>query len=462
MGKRIWTSQPQYPTELDKSNPLLRGLIAAYDQNGIELLTGTPPTSITAPPTSTSFGMGRLFAGGSEVMQGKELLVTVNNYTTITFFRADFASTSGVRQGIFDTQVAGAAGNRLRLIWLDATSGFYIDTNGGYAYTAKPTFASGDQLAIAFTKGTGTLTGALYANGVALATTQAAFSTDTGVPTTAAPMYLGDDVEFTSGKRLNGAMLLHLHFSRVLSASEIRSVSANPWQIFAPQRRNNYIGVTSATTHGCTGVLAGAGATIAGVAEHKVKHSSSGALAGAGATIAGVAVRKAKHICTAVIAGIGAEVAGVANRVGGATTHSSSGALGGTGATVAGVAQHYPKHVCTGALAGAGATVAGVARHVAHHVASGVLAGAGAVIVGAASRPYVENLLLTPLEADGDLVNNEWLARQLRALGGNIQTNVGAMPDFNSANQQIVSVGKTPAEVKGAVLNKESTYKKLK
>lgn len=459
MGKRVWTSQPQYPAALNREYRYVNNIVYALHFG----LGGTPydvKSGLLMSPTATlplnvanSDGRARSYNGSNS----GDISGSIPRGGGVSTYIIRVATTTLNNNYIFSESTSGV--NYFGFRGNSSSTAMLLALGGGTNATATglPNWCDGRVHTIALVTHS-TTDRRLYIDGALVYTHTANISLHPAYSYIGLGCLYRGTFELPTACTVSSVLVLNT----ALPPEDMASYHNRPWQIFAPQKIKNYIGAISATTHGCTGVLAGAGATIAGVAAHKVKHSSSGALAGAGATIAGVAVRKAKHICTAVIVGIGAEVAGVANRVGGAATHSSSGALGGDGATVAGVAQHYPKHICTGVLAGAGATVAGVARHVANHVASGVLAGAGAVIVGAASRPYVENLLLTPLQADGDLVNNEWLARQLRALGGNIQTNVGAMPDFNSANQQMVSIGKTPAEVKGAVLNKESTYKKLK
>ena len=75
-----------------------------------------------------------------------------------------------------------------------------------------------------------------YLGGVAQSTTIVATVGDYGTPGSPAPMWLGDDVESSTGWRFNGTISLQLYFSRVLSAAEIASLSANPWQLFAAPR----------------------------------------------------------------------------------------------------------------------------------------------------------------------------------------------------------------------------------
>lgn len=243
MAKRY--SQPQGKALIDWGNPITRGIVGAYLPQGINAVTNAAAVSITAPKTATKQGSGLLFAGGTEVAKYDSYQPSVP-FTALTLLVPNFSSASATRQGVWVYQAtSGSAQNRLRMIWLDATNGFYIDINGGFAYRCKPTFAAGDAIALAYTRAGVTSSNQFYVNGVAATTTQVVDTNNTGLPSPAAPLWLGDDVEFSSGKRLNGTIALHLHFSRVLTDAEIKSLSENPWQIFAPAARSIWVPVAA-------------------------------------------------------------------------------------------------------------------------------------------------------------------------------------------------------------------------
>lgn len=243
MAKRY--SQPQGNARIDWGNPITKGLVGAYLPQGINAVTNAAAVSITAPKTATKQGSGLLFAGGTEVAKYDSYQPGIP-FTAVTLLVPNFSSSSATRQGVWVYQAtSGSAQNRLRLIWLDATNGFYLDINGGFAYTCKPTFAAGDAIALAYTRAGVTPSNQFYVNGVAATTTQVVDTSNTGLPTSAAPLWLGDDVEFASGKRLNGTIALHLHFARVLTAAEIKSLSANPWQLFTPVARSIWVPVAA-------------------------------------------------------------------------------------------------------------------------------------------------------------------------------------------------------------------------
>lgn len=292
MAKRY--SQPQGNARIDWGNPITKGLVGAYLPQGINAVTNAAAVSITAPKTATKQGSGLLFAGGTEVAK-YDSYQPGSPFTAVTLLVPNFSSSSATRQGVWVYQAtSGSAQNRLRMIWLDATNGFYIDINGGFAYRCKPTFAAGDAIALAYTRAGVTSSNQFYVNGVAATTTQVVDTNNTGLPSPAAPLWLGDDVEFSSGKRLNGTIALHLHFSRVLTGAEIKSLSENPWQIFAPAARSIWVPVAAGgdtyTLTADSGSFALTGQAT-GLALNRVLSAASGSFALTGQA-AGLAVNR--------------------------------------------------------------------------------------------------------------------------------------------------------------------------
>lgn len=292
MAKRY--SQPQGNARIDWGNPITKGLVGAYLPQGINAVTNAAAVSITAPKTATKQGSGLLFAGGTEVAKYDSYQPGIP-FTAVTLLVPNFSSSSATRQGVWVYQaISGSAQNRLRLIWLDATNGFYLDINGGFAYKCKPTFAAGDAIALAYTRAGVTSSNQFYVNGVAATTTQVVDTSNTGLPSPAAPLWLGDDVEFASGKRLNGTIALHLHFSRVLTGAEIKSLSENPWQIFAPAARSIWVPVAAGgdtyTLTADSGSFALTGQAT-GLALNRVLSAASGSFALTGQA-AGLAVNR--------------------------------------------------------------------------------------------------------------------------------------------------------------------------
>lgn len=384
MAKRY--SQPQGNARIDWGNPITKGLVGAYLPQGINAVTNAAAVSITAPKTATKQGSGLLFAGGTEVAKYDSYQPGIP-FTAVTLLVPNFSSSSATRQGVWVYQAtSGSAQNRLRLIWLDATNGFYLDINGGFAYKCKPTFAAGDAIALAYTRAGVTSSNQFYVNGVAATTTQVVDTSNTGLPSPAAPLWLGDDVEFASGKRLNGTIALHLHFSRVLTGAEIKSLSENPWQIFAPAARSIWVPeATSGTvTHDTSGALTGQLGSIAGTAAHVAVHNTNGTPTGQLGSVGGSAARLRAFSSTGALTGQGASIVGSAARAGGTTTHDTTGTPTGQGSAVVGTAAHVAIHGTSGTLVGTSALLAGTAVHNIPHGTSGDLTGPGSVVVGSA------------------------------------------------------------------------------
>ena len=326
MAKRY--SQPQGNARIDWGNPITKGLVGAYLPQGINAVTNAAAVSITAPKTATKQGSGLLFAGGTEVAKYDSYQPGIP-FTAVTLLVPNFSSSSATRQGVWVYQAtSGSAQNRLRLIWLDATNGFYLDIDGGFAYKCKPTFAAGDAIALAYTRAGVTSSNQFYVNGVAATTTQVVDTSNTGLPSPAAPLWLGDDVEFASGKRLNGTIALHLHFSRVLTGAEIKSLSENPWQIFAPAARSIWVPVaaggdstiTQADGTSTAGSLGGS--ATAATTPTQASGTSTAASIAASATAA-AAVTQADGASTASTLGGSAVNAAVITQADAATTAST-------------------------------------------------------------------------------------------------------------------------------------------
>jgi len=206
-------------------------------------------------------------------------------------------------------------------------------------------------------------------------------------------------------------------FDNLATPNLRKALSANPWQLFAPDYRNSYVYTKAATvtTHTTTGVLTGQGSTVAGTAAHIAIHTTTGALTGQGSTVAGSATRfrafstsgvltgqgsvivgsavhNVPHATSGVLTGQGSTIVGAADhQVPGAVTHATTGVLTGQGSTVAGSATRFRAFDTSGALTGQGSTIVGTSAHIAVHTTTGVLPGQTALINGVASRVLVHD-----------------------------------------------------------------------
>lgn len=231
-----WRRQPQGPVAVDWGNPLARGLLGAWSPVGIDHARGVAATSLSATRRGSRLGRVLSFSGGSEVAQFGSYSVGVDAYTAFTLLIPNFASSSNSRQGIWHFQTSvGSVQDRLRLIYLDAANGFYLDTNAGYAFRTAPTFVAGDSLMLCVRKSPGPVCD-FFVNNVKLATTQVVFSGELGGPSGNVQLWLGDDVESSTGWRLDGGIAFHVHWTRALHDAEIAEATANPYQLFRAPR----------------------------------------------------------------------------------------------------------------------------------------------------------------------------------------------------------------------------------
>ena len=155
-------------------------------------------------------------------------------------------------------------------------------------------------------------------------------------------------------------------------------VPSGPW-LFEPS-------AAAGGTHTTSGILAGIGAVLVGIALHVGVHSTSGVLAGAGGQVTGTAARSTSagaHGTSGVLAGAGGQVAGTALRF---TAHGASGVLAGAGGQTVGTAQRSRLHGSSGLMAGDGGLLSGVAAKKVTHAALGALVGVGGQVLGVANR----------------------------------------------------------------------------
>jgi len=464
-----WTFQP--PPGVGP-NPywIKKGLVALFDvRQARELISGDFATNKASllPAVPTSKGLAADFSGtinqqythraayavtGAITIAAYIEVDTLTNYTPI--ISKGSSPTSNVPYELRIGQSATSGD-------VDLIRAKAFDVREQYAPSSVVSAGFKGLLVVSSPNGLVETTPTLTANGVKTSLSSTLQSGTTG-PCVDAGAAVWIARRSDGATQFDGRMYYIPLFNVALSDEDKKYLLDNPWSIYAPQQRNNYVNVSGGTTHICTSSLIGSGAIVAGTSIHAVKHDCNGVLTGVGASTNGVSKRYPKHASSGVIVGTGALTSGVVNRVGAATTHACTGYLTGVGASISGSSKKYFRHVCNSTLIGQGASTVGVARQVKKHVATGTMVGQGGVINGLAARPFTLVLPLTPLQANGDLVNSEWLTRQLLALGGNMQVNVGAMSDFDSVNRESIDVNKSPADTNGASVDKEDLFRKLK
>ena len=271
-----WRRQPSGLVTVDAANGLARGLFSFVTSAGgvaRDLQAGiNAQLSADAKVSPTVAGLGVTLDGTGDY-------ASAGAYNKGNFFFSAgqsvffeivpaFSSASNTRQGVIHFANGTASGDipRLRVIWLSASSGFYVDTKDGYAYSAAPSFAAGDVVRGIFTR-TGINGGQWQFFNRGATSTKVDDSGDGYAFSGADPsLYLGWDAENASWV-MAGSIITTAAWSRGLSTGEAQAVLENPYQLLRKQPRILYFNV------------AGGGASISGALE-------SISLATFGATVA--------------------------------------------------------------------------------------------------------------------------------------------------------------------------------
>jgi invasion protein IalB len=210
MGIRY--TQPQTPVQIDWSNPLTRGLASVISAPINDVVVSTGTRAVAAYPKGIAFDGTMRITKGNSFDQGSS--------TTIAFIRTKALT------GVLAVAASNDASPNTNRLWLglqnDNTlrvSNSINDINFGAA-TANTDYA------IAYIN-TGS-TGYGYLNGNFVASGSHTLS---GIGRATAMDY------GTGGFAWTGVVYLVLGFSRPLSATEIKALSNNPWQIFKPTAR---------------------------------------------------------------------------------------------------------------------------------------------------------------------------------------------------------------------------------
>ena len=317
--------QPQSgPLRVDWGNPITKGLVNGFLHPAQSLRGSGNSGALQASPSRK----GLVFASASSTQTAVFSGAFSPESTQSTFIllakRGGLQLDSGFGVSVVVNQVAGVqdpfahfikdSGERLRMnttasdssanSW-ETTEDWVVDQWMVGAYT----WVSGQEPKI-------------YRDGRALALSiTGGVLTGTLKPSTQATINL-------AAFRLNGAVGGFLSFNRALSALEIKLVSDNPWQIFAPQARSLWA-AAGGTTH-----------TLIGASSAQAASSGTGAVTQAHA-LAGAASAQSASSGTGTIAQVHA-LTGAA---------STQGAVSGTGAIAVGGV-----HALTGAATSQGAT----------------------------------------------------------------------------------------------------------
>lgn len=256
----IWTQQPPQPVEIDWTNPITRGLVVAWngatpDVNLCDNKAGTFTDRTGIGRENGRHGVAKSFTGG--VQAGKYVFVTPAEKEAVTFFWIGRQSQDGVSLNRVISDYNGASNGRYD-IYLETSGGnpplfqvFATTANGIYRPTSAGSWLSSQQNTFCITydstvEGVGGAVPVFYSNGVANAISTVVAAS--GALVTAGTVTAVGGRNDVGTRQLQGALTIALRFDRALSEIEVKSLSANPWQIFKPIASRNYLSIGSATT----------------------------------------------------------------------------------------------------------------------------------------------------------------------------------------------------------------------
>lgn len=232
-----WDSQPQEAVGVNWGNPLARDLRFAFlgsnPQYQPPIPGGANNQIITGAPvqSATRHGLGPKFASNSYYTYScPDWLVTDSTPTTIVaIVRRDgtFQTNAGII--VKETVLQQRIGLGTQSTGVEAI----IGVKSSWGVTAVETTLLGlGESAIYVSAYDGATTLSLYKNGIFQSASTRSSSLASGGTS---QITVGTEGSALSARWLNGTLPVGFGFSRLLSASEIKSISDNPWQLFSPR-----------------------------------------------------------------------------------------------------------------------------------------------------------------------------------------------------------------------------------
>jgi hypothetical protein len=225
--RTVRTTQPQTAVGIDYANPITRGLVACLDANRRVLINGseTRPLTLTNPVRRASqqeFGTVTL----QTTMQAIKAPPAISSNVTMLSL---FIPSTEITERTYGQLGQTNSGNMLSVSSGDgATAGvvrFKIYLGSMRTIGASQANEGVPNLAIA--RHINGQSQNLWLNGVKDASSGAFTGNSIGFG------FYG----FAASSGMSGASILNAVWNRALTDAEIKSLSENPWQIFAPERR---------------------------------------------------------------------------------------------------------------------------------------------------------------------------------------------------------------------------------
>ena len=255
----VRTSQPQGPARIDWSNPITRGLVFAWTPDSFDSPYSPSPVGVySGTGTSRKVGrFGRAIQGGSG---GNGLSFSIGMTAPSVASGVSFLLVGGYDSVYFGVAATSPAG-WLRNVAGDA--GFCIvnctgGTNRVVNITPSASQWTGDGVLVATTDAAKT-TGKSLVNGLRYSTT----ATSNGSAPDANSVNILQSIvgDRSTSTKWNQNGYLIAQWVRELSDLEMKSLSDNPWQIFAPDAKSLWVPDTVSAGGGATVIPIGVQAT---------------------------------------------------------------------------------------------------------------------------------------------------------------------------------------------------------
>jgi hypothetical protein len=247
--KKIWTSQPQGPAQINWSNPLTAGLTDWIDLRPLiarsALPTGKNVTSQASAITGSAGqgGIGLRFPGGAtdgKLTVGGNADYTQANQTWVVICSARALAASGVNGNVLLSKHDSGSSANGYTFFFDSTT-VAIERKGSSNAIASISFDALKFPVVA--------AGFSFDNSFFRVSANGRISTDATSPattfTTSQPLNIGDAAD-GFWNSFDGVIYAVFGWSgKTLAPTELAEVTRNPWQLFAPQTKPLFFTTTA-------------------------------------------------------------------------------------------------------------------------------------------------------------------------------------------------------------------------
>lgn len=228
--------QPQFNARIDTNNPITRGLVFAYNPatgTGFAVINGLLKSATTIGSTNIAnsiAGRGTVFSGNTANRIVFASPISSGDMTLVVVATPSAASSGQTFFGLFNSANVNAISNYLSIESGPVYGALSTDNSNWVAASGRAPVAN--EIVTLGASFTASGKRDLYING-AFSASSATARNPTGLDVVSVGCYNGGSA---SGwlSPLTGRVFVSLVFNRVLSASEHKALSENPWQVFEP------------------------------------------------------------------------------------------------------------------------------------------------------------------------------------------------------------------------------------